>query len=269
MIQQLYDFADINGGQLPMPTYFILDEFANIGQIPDFDKKISTSRSRKISFSVILQNLDQLEAVYKEAHETILGNCDTHLFLGSNSQKTVEYFSKALGEKTITRDNISVNKDRDNWKQGLSQSDQIMGRALMTPDELRRMNEDMCIIYEKGIKPVKANKYYYFKYPEGKLIKKYKSDHNNVQVERGPWRKYNPYNPYVENQDNKGGNPQSLENLDSLFQEEDELKTDSSPASQLPLDTNQKEESKKGEELTDIQKELEAKFDELFGSLED
>ena len=75
MIQHLYDFADDNGGQLPIPTYFILDEFANIGRIQDFDKKISTSRSRKISFSVILQNLDQLEAVYKESHETILGNC--------------------------------------------------------------------------------------------------------------------------------------------------------------------------------------------------
>ncbi len=269
MIQQLYDFADLNGGALPVPTYFILDEFANIGQIPDFDKKISTSRSRKISFSVILQNLDQLEATYKDAHETILGNCDTHLFLGSNSQKTVEYFSKALGEKTITRDNISVNKDRDNWKQGLSQSDQIMGRALMTPDELRRMDEDLCIIYEKGIKPVKAKKYYYFKYPEGKLIKKYKTDHNTVQVDRGVWRKYNPYNPYMEDKDNKGGNPQSLENLDDLFKDEDTgLKTDENPAGKLPVDSNL-EDQKKEDELTDIQKELEAKFDELFGSLDD
>ena len=114
MIQQLYDFADNNGGSLPIQTFFILDEFANIGHIPDFDKKISTSRSRKISFSVILQNLDQLEAVYKDTHETILGNCDTHLFLGSNSYKTVEYFSKALGEKTIERDSVSINRDRQN-----------------------------------------------------------------------------------------------------------------------------------------------------------
>jgi len=120
MIQQLYDFADKNGGALPIPTYFILDEFANIGKIPDFDKKISTSRSRKISFSVILQNLDQLEAVYEKSYETIIGNCDTHVFLGSNSQKTVEYFSKALGEKTISRDNISVNRDKKNEKQGKS-----------------------------------------------------------------------------------------------------------------------------------------------------
>jgi type IV secretion system protein VirD4 len=97
LINQLYNFADDNGGKLKEPVYFILDEFANIGQIPDFDQKISTSRSRKISFSVILQNLDQLEAIYEKSYETIMGNCDTHLFLGSNSYKTLEYFSKALG----------------------------------------------------------------------------------------------------------------------------------------------------------------------------
>ena len=281
MIQQLYDFADISGGALPVPTYFILDEFANIGQIPDFDKKISTSRSRKISFSVILQNLDQLEAVYKEAYETIIGNCDTHLFLGSNSQKTVEYFSKALGEKTITRDNVSVNKDRDDWKQGKSESDQVMGRALMTADELRRMDNDLCIIYEKGIKPVKANKYYYFKYPEGKLVTKYKVDHNDVHLDRGVWRKYNPYNPYVEGQDENGkdgGASTSLESLDDLFADDaEEMKTPSlAPSSTSTnigasenLTPEQKiEEEKRQAELIDIQKELEAKFDELFGSID-
>lgn len=149
MIQHLYDFADLNGGALPQPTYFILDEFANIGRIPDFDKKISTSRSRKISFSVILQNLDQLEAVYDKSYETIIGNCDTTIFLGSNSQKTVEYFSKELGEKTISRDSWSVSKDKNMWRQGYNKSDQIMARALMTPDELRRLDNDLCIIFEK------------------------------------------------------------------------------------------------------------------------
>ncbi len=270
MIQQLYDFADLNGGALPVPTYFILDEFANIGHIPDFDKKISTSRSRKISFSVILQNLDQLEAVYKEAHETIMGNCDTHLFLGSNSQKTVEYFSKALGEKTISRDSVSVNKDREDWKQGKSESDQIMARALLTPDELRRLDNDICIIYEKGIKPIKANKYYYFKYPEGKLVNRYKSDHNDVQIERGAWRKYNPYNPYEEGQESNAGKAQTLESLDDLFEE-----TDKKPAEDIKkndeVNTNveTKAEENNKEELTDIQKELEAKFDELFGTIDE
>ena len=290
MIQQLYDFADVSGGELPCPTYFILDEFANIGQIPDFDKKISTSRSRKISFSVILQNLDQLEAVYKEAYETIIGNCDTHLFLGSNSQKTVEYFSKALGEKTITRDNVSVNKDREDWKQGKSESDQVMGRALMTPDELRRMDNDLCIIYEKGIKPIKANKYYYFKYPEGKLVTKYKLDHNDVHVERGVWRKYNPYNPYVEGQEGSGtgtgGAAASLESLDDLFADDPEdivapastteapkaavatATTTASSANPIMTPEQKEAEERRQAELIDIQKELEAKFDELFGSID-
>ncbi len=259
MIQQLYDFADKAGGELPVPTYFILDEFANIGRIPDFDKKISTSRSRKISFSVILQNLDQLEAVYEKSHETIIGNCDTHIFLGSNSQKTVEYFSKALGEKTIERDSISVNKDRADWKQGKSVSDQIMARALMTPDELRRMDVDQCIIYEKGLKPIKANKYYYFKYPEGKLVERYKSDHNDVHVERGPWRTCNPNNPYSDDSTG-GGKAPMVESLDDLFDEE---------ADGNNSNGNKPKKEMSNDELTDIQKELEAKFDELFGSLDE
>ncbi len=283
MIQQLYDFADKNGGALPIPTYFILDEFANIGHIPDFDKKISTSRSRKISFSVILQNLDQLEAVYEKANETIIGNCDTHLFLGSNSQKTVEYFSKQLGEKTITRNNYSVNRDKGEWKSGSSESDQIMARALMTPDELRRMDNDLCIIFEKGLKPIKANKYYYFKYPEAKIVEKYKADHNDVEVQRTPWRKYNPMNPYEEGQDQNADFP----SLDSLFEEDTPntagASTNTSGTTSMGVDSLESENlnSANGGTTTitktqtkttadvDIQKELEAKFDELFGALDD
>ena len=262
MIQQLYDYADKAGGALPVPTYFILDEFANIGRIPDFDKKISTSRSRKISFSVILQNLDQLEAVYEKSHETIIGNCDTHLFLGSNSQKTVEYFSKALGEKTIVRDSISVNKDRSDWKQGKSESDQVMARALMTPDELRRMDVDECIIYEKGLKPIKANKYYYFKYPEGKLVSRYIADHNDVKIERGPWRKMNPNNPFADDSGDGGKDVSTIDKLDDLFEDSDDTSINKSSS-------NNGQSNNSKEELTDIQKELEAKFDELFGSIDD
>ena len=203
MIQQLYNYADMNGGRLKVPTYFILDEFANIGQIPDFDKKISTSRSRGISFSVILQNLDQLEAVYEKSYETIMGNCDTHVFLGSNSFKTVEYFSKQLGETTIARDTKSTNRDKNFSKQGYSTSDQIMGRALMTPDELRRMDNELCIIFEKGLKPIKANKYYYFTKPTmNRRLNQERLDHNNFDAGiRGEWRKFNPQNPYADSTD--------------------------------------------------------------------
>ena len=264
MIQHLYDFADKQGGSLPQPTYFILDEFANIGKIPDFDKKISTSRSRKISFSVILQNLDQLEAVYEKSHETIIGNCDTTVFLGSNSQKTVEYFSKELGEKTIERDSWSVSKDKNMWRQGYNKSDQIMARALMTPDELRRLDNDMCIIFEKGIKPIKAQKYYYFKYHTNDLVKQYMVNHNDREaVERGTWRKYNPYNPYVEEKQNEQKENTTIESLDDLFEEEPTAKKEETKV------TTNNNVAPEQEESYDIQKELEAKFDELFGAFED
>lgn len=295
MIQQLYDYADQNGGKLQERTYFILDEFANIGKIPDFDKKISTSRSRGISFSVILQNIDQLEAVYEKSYETIMGNCDTHVFLGSNSFKTVEYFSKQLGEKTIDRDSISINKDKQNHRTGKSVSDQIMARALMTPDELRRLDNDLCIIFEKGLKPVKANKYYYFKHPMAKNMAKCEISHNDIgEIDRGTWRKYNPYNPYVEEKDEKSVKNLNIESLDDLF-EDDNVKEENN---NIKNNLNVPKDEKKSEEITnslddfldlnmqnddnapmlpqddeedtyDLQKELEAKFDELFGPLED
>ena len=280
MIQQLYDYADTNGGALPVPTYFILDEFANIGKIPDFDKKISTSRSRKISFSVILQNIDQLEAVYEKSYETIMGNCDTHVFLGSNSYKTVEYFSKALGEKTIERDSISVNRDRQNWKTGKSVSDQVMARALMTPDELRRLDNDLCIIFEKGIKPVKANKFYYFKHPMAKKMAELEISHNDIgEIDRGTWRKYNPYNPYVEDKTEEKVQNLKVESLDDLFEDENnapqpEKKNEELKPQNLDLNSFEDEapvlpQESEDDDTYDLQKELEAKFDELFGPIED
>ena len=276
MIQQLYDYADQNGGALKVPAYFILDEFANIGKIPDFDKKISTSRSRKISFSVILQNVDQLEAVYEKSYETIMGNCDTHVFLGSNSYKTVEYFSKALGEKTIGRDSTSINRDRQNWKTGKSVSDQVMARALMTPDELRRLDNDLCIIFEKGIKPVKANKFYYFKHPMARKMKALEISHNDIgEIERGEWRKYNPYNPYVEEKDTqKQVENLKVESLDDLFEDDplEEPLTQEKPKLEIEQEELNKAPILPGnddDDMYDIQKELEAKFDELFGPIDD
>lgn len=291
MIQQLYNYADLNGGRLKMPVFFILDEFANIGRIPDFDKKISTSRSRGIQFSVILQNLDQLEAVYEKSYETIMGNCDTHVFLGSNSFKTVEYFSKSLGEKTIFRDSHSINRDKKAHKQGMSDSEQIMGRALMTPDELRRMDNDLCIIYEKGIKPVKARKYYYFEHQKMlRDLQANKMDHNHFDAgNRGVWRKYNPYNPYVPEGEKKVEDLK-VESLDDLFDDENVTTSANPEPVKVAKGSKETKQSKVGtiveekeaeapmlplEDNTedifspDIQKELEAKFDELFGPIED
>ena len=269
MIQHLYDFADKQpDGKLPVPVFFILDEFANIGQIPDFDKKISTSRSRKISFSVILQNLDQLKAVYEKSAETIIGNCDTHVFLGSNSPETCEYFSKQLGEKTISRDSKSVNKDKQHHKQGYSESDQIMARALMTPDELRRMDNDLCIIFEKGLKPVKAKKYYYFEKPMARDLSRNVISHNEFDAGvRGEWRKFNPYNPYKAGNENKKEQDLRVESLDDLFIDDDEKKEAKQEAPVLPMEDNTPQEEELFSE--DLQKQLEAKFDELFGPIDD
>ena len=277
MIQQLYDYADQNGGALKQQTFFILDEFANIGKIPDFDKKISTSRSRKISFSVILQNIDQLEAVYEKSYETIMGNCDTHVFLGSNSFKTVEYFSKALGEKTISRDSVSVNKDKKKSKTGYSESDQIMARALMTPDELRRLDNDTCIIFEKGIKPVKARKFYYFEHNMAKEMAEFKMSHNDIgEIDRGAWRKYNPYNPYVEEKDKQPVQDLKVESLDDLFDddtldelENSKLRENQPKNSQEELNAPILPQLEEDDNDYDLQKELEAKFDELFGPITD
>ena len=290
MIQQLYDYADQNGGRLKEQTFFILDEFANIGKIPDFDKKISTSRSRKISFSVILQNVDQLEAVYEKSYETIMGNCDTHVFLGSNSFKTLEYFSKQLGEKTIDRDSRTVNRDKGKHKTGYSESDQVMARALMTPDELRRLDVDKCIIFVKGIRPVKADKFYYFKHPMAKELKELEISHNDIgEIERGNWRKFNPYNPYIEeNENNERQNNLKVESLDDLFEdldveetqketskqsigakEEDSLLAsfiDEEPQNEAPILPQMEDDN---DDTYDLQKELEAKFDELFGPIDD
>ena len=176
MFSILYKQADDYGSRLPNQVYFLLDEFANIGQIPDFQKKLSTTRSLGISISIIVQSLDQLEALYKDSYENILGNCDTQLLLGTNSQKTAEYFSKSLGQTTIKIEQKSINKDKDeNKKQGVSISTQRQARDLMTVDEIRRMDNNKEILMVRGLKPIMAEKAWYFKvHPKRDIIESMK-----------------------------------------------------------------------------------------------
>ena len=113
MFQRLYEFGDQNGGELPVPMFLILDEFANIGRIPNFERILSTCRSKRLHISIILQSLDQIEEIYDEKMaQIIMANCSTQLFLGSNAQKTLETFSKLLGEKTISHDSNSRSTDQ-------------------------------------------------------------------------------------------------------------------------------------------------------------
>ena len=148
-----------------------------------------------------------------------------------------------------------------------------MARALLTPDELRRLDVDDCIIYEKGLKPIKARKYYYYKYNTAKMIAPFAVDHNTREIpDRGVYRKFNPYNPYVEKEEQ---NDLKIEELDDLFEDNNKTEENTSNTtnetkteqSNIETKTEQKIDNKK-EELNDIQKELEAKFDELFGSID-
>ena len=168
---------------------------------------------------------------------------------------------------TVARDSISINKDRQNWMQGKSVSDQINARALLTPDELRRFDNDYCIIFEKGIKPVKAKKYYYFTKPEARKLAEETLNHNDPRdLDRGTWRKYNPYNPYVpEDQKKGGGQDLKVESLDDLFEEEKKEEAPVLPQEEVKEEL--KQETEKVENEVDLQEELEAKFDELFGEM--
>lgn len=200
MFDRLYEYADTMGGKLPTPLFLILDEFANIGRIPRFEQILSTCRSYRINISIILQSIDQLIAIYDEkVTENIMSNCSTHLFLGTNAQKTLETFSKQLGEKTITRDTISKSTDKDSKFSGRSYGDQAMGRALMTPDELRKMSPEECIILVQAMKPIKAQKYWYYRKPGGphpRMVEAKEAELNHRDIaapKRGEFKVTNPY----------------------------------------------------------------------------
>lgn len=264
MLDRLYEYADSKGGSLPTPLFLILDEFANIGRIPRFEQILSTCRSYRINISIILQSIDQLIAIYDEkVTENIMANCSTHLFLGSNAQKTLETFSKQLGEKTITRDNVSRSTDKDAHFSGRSYSDQIMARALMTPDELRRMDTNECIIFVQAMKPIKAQKYWYYKmHPMREMAKTSEESHKGIaEPKRGEYRITNPY---------EINNSSDLSDLFGPSKEED---IDIAIGKYISMSNNKKENvevvnetKKQTKEDIDLQAELERKFDELFGA---
>lgn len=251
MFQSLYSEAYKNGGTLNNPIYMLLDEFVNIGQIPDFPKKLSTTRSYGISVSIIVQAMDQLEALYKENYETIIGNCDTQLFLGSQSIKTCEYFSKSLGQKTIKYKSKSVNKDKKGIEtQGMSYSDQTQARDLMTVDEIKRLDPQKAILLIRGLRPIIAKKAWYFTYhKERKIIENYKIR----SLSETPKPEAVDIYTFDVNK--------HLDELDKKIEEyRSSKKVDVSEAS------NVVEKPKTEEEKFDLQQELEKKFDELFGS---
>ncbi|MGG0284313.1 type IV secretory system conjugative DNA transfer family protein [Peribacillus butanolivorans] len=152
-------------GSLPTHVRFMLDEFANIGLIPNFEKLIATIRSRNISATIILQAMSQLKTIYKESADTIIGNCDTSIFLGGKEPETVKALSEELGKETI--DDYNESKTRSN-NDSFGQNYSKLGRDLMTRDELLRMERDQCIVQIIGKRPFKDKKYDITKHPRYK-----------------------------------------------------------------------------------------------------
>ena len=158
---------DVYGGRLPVHVRFILDEFANIGQIPQFDKLIATIRSREISASIILQSQSQLKAIYRDNADTIVGNCDTMLFLGGKEKSTLKEISEILGKETIDSFNTSENRGKE-ISHGLNY--QKLGKELMTQDEIATMDGGMCILQLRGVRPFFSKKYDITKHPRYKYL---------------------------------------------------------------------------------------------------
>lgn len=167
LFQQLFYSADhIHGGSLPIPVHFLMDEFANVSLPDDFDKILSVMRSRSVSVSIILQNLAQLKALFEKQWESIVGNCDEFLYLGGNEQSTHKYVSELLGKATIDTNTYGKSEGRSG---SYSTNYQISGRELLTPDEVRMLDNQYAILFIRGERPVLDFKYDILKHPNVEL----------------------------------------------------------------------------------------------------
>ena len=163
LFQQLFYSADhIHGGSLPIPVHFLMDEFANVSLPDDFDKILSVMRSRSVSVRIILQNLAQLKALFEKQWDSIVGNCDEFLYLGGNEQSTHKYVSELLGKSTIDTNTYGKSEGRSG---SYSTNYQISGRELLTPDEVRMLDNRYAILFIRGERPVLDFKYDILKHP--------------------------------------------------------------------------------------------------------
>jgi type IV secretion system protein VirD4 len=167
LFQSLMYLADYKyGGRLPVHVHFVMDEFANVALPDEFDKLLSTMRSREISVSIILQNLAQLKALFKDTWESIVGNCDEFLYLGGNEQSTHKYVSELLGKETIDTNTYGLSRGRNG---SYSTNYQQSGRELLTPDEVRMLDNRFALLFIRGERAVMDEKYDILKHPNLKL----------------------------------------------------------------------------------------------------
>lgn len=189
LFDTLYDTANFKyGGRLPVHVRCLLDEFANIGTIPDFDKLLATMRSMEISANIIIQNLAQLKKMYDKSWEIVTGNCDSLLFLGGKEDSTLEAISKSLGKETI--DVVSQNRTRSHKSPSTSENNSILGRELMTPDELKVMKTNECVLIVRALYPFFCHKFDIEKHPNYRYLedsnKKYAYLIDDLHTEKAP-----------------------------------------------------------------------------------
>jgi type IV secretion system protein VirD4 len=163
LFQQLFYSADHkHGGSLPTHVHFLLDEFANVSLPDDFDKILSVMRSRGVSVSIILQNMAQLKALFEKQWESICGNCDEFLYLGGNEQSTHKYVSELLGKETLDTNTYGKSTGRNG---NYSTNYQISGRELLTPDEVRMLDNRYALLFIRGERPILDDKFDILRHP--------------------------------------------------------------------------------------------------------
>ena len=169
LFQMLYYSADIlHNGELPVPVHFVMDEFANVALPDEFDKLLATMRSRQIFVSIIIQNLAQIKALYKDAWESIVGNCDELYYLGGNEQSTHKFMSEYLGKETLDTNTYGKSSGKSG---SYSTNYQQAGRELLTADEVRLLNNDYALLFIRGELPIMDKKYDILKHPNVKYTK--------------------------------------------------------------------------------------------------
>ena len=182
LFQQLFEVADKKyGGSLPMHVQFLMDEFANVSLPDDFDKILSVMRSRGVSVSIILQNLAQLKALFEKQWESIVGNCDEFVYLGGNEKETHKYVSELLGKETIDTNTYGKSTGRNG---NYSTNYQNTGRELMTPDEVRMLDNSYALLFIRGERPVMDLKYNILKHPDVRLTTDGQAD---AYIHGEPW----------------------------------------------------------------------------------
>ena len=182
LFQQLFEVADKKyGGSLPVPVQFLMDEFANVSLPDDFDKILSVMRSRGVSVSIILQNLAQLKALFEKQWESIVGNCDEFVYLGGNEKETHKYVSELLGKETIDTNTYGKSSGRNG---NYSTNYQNTGRELMTPDEVRMLDNRYALLFIRGERPVMDLKYDILRHPDVRMTADGKMD---PYIHGEPW----------------------------------------------------------------------------------